>query len=301
MPESIQIPPEISAEKVRPRAFPSYSAPFDPVQEFEPEKPSLPLTHYLWILRRHLWKMLGFVAACVLITFIVSTRLKPVYESTATINIDPQAPAAVVGQGTTNQSGNVDTDIFFTTQMRIIQSDSVLRPVAEQFHLIGSDGSKGEDTLDSQSLASAPVFLGASQCNASHEYLPPANQLPILQSRLAASIANAIAKSYLDQVYNLHTRSSADLSSFMGEQLDSLKAKMERSSQALAKFEKDMDVINPEQKTDILSARLQQLNSEYSTAQADRIAKESTWNAVKSGSAIAALSASQGRRRFQIE
>ena len=80
----------------------------------------------------------------------------------------------------------------------------------------------------------------------------------------------------------------------MDQQLDELKAKMERSSLALAKFEKDMDVINPEQKTDILSARLLQLNTEYTTAQADRVSKEAAWNAMKSGSVDAAAISSQG-------
>ncbi|MGB7548698.1 MAG: polysaccharide biosynthesis tyrosine autokinase, partial [Terracidiphilus sp.] len=108
------------------------------------------------------------------------------------------------------------------------------------------------------------------------------------------NVANAVANSYLAETYNLRIRSSASLSAFMEQQLDELKAKMERSSLALAQFEKAMDVINPEQKTDILSARLLQLNTEYTTAQADRVAKEAAWNAMKSGSVEAAAVSSQG-------
>ena len=285
MSEQIQMPTEVSTDTTSTRAFPTYSAHVDSTENFEEGKPSLPLSHYVWILRRHVWKIVAFIAACVLVTFIVSSRLKPVYESSATINIDPLAPSTVVGQASGNSSSTVDTDIFFTTQMRLIQSDAVLRPVAEQFHLLDSSKSKkGSDLEESQSLASAPVFLG-------HLHVTRPTNTYLLQisyrasdPHLAANIANTIAKSYLDQVYSLHTRSSADLSSFMGQQLDELKAKMERSSQALAKFEKEMDVINPEQKTDILSARLQQLNTEYTTAQSDRISKEAAWNAIKSGS-----------------
>ena len=53
------------------------------------------------------------------------------------------------------------------------------------------------------------------------------------------------------------------MSSFMAKQLDELKAKMEQSNLALAQFEKDLDVINPEDKSNILSSRLLQLNTEY--------------------------------------
>ena len=59
----------------------------------------------------------------------------------------------------------------------------------------------------------------------------------------------------------------------MERQLEELKAKMERSSAALAQFERELNVINPEEKTSILSARLLQLNTEYTKAQADRVAQ----------------------------
>jgi capsular exopolysaccharide synthesis family protein len=81
----------------------------------------------------------------------------------------------------------------------------------------------------------------------------------------------------------------------MEKQLDELKAKMEKSGLALAQFEKDLDVVNPEEKTNILSARLLQLNTEYTNAQADRVSKEAAWNAINSGSVEAAAVSSQGQ------
>jgi capsular exopolysaccharide synthesis family protein len=239
--------------------------------------------------------MIAFIAACMLVTFIVSARLKPVYESTATIDIDLQAPSAVVGQGSTTPVDTFDPDVFFATQVKLIQSDYVLRPVAEQFHLLGGEtGPEGSKAPGVQALASAPVSLGGLRVSR------PTNTYLLLISyrspdpRVAAQIANAVANSYLAETYNLRIRSSASLSSFMEQQLNELKAKMERSSQALAQFEKDMDVINPDANSDILSARLLQLNTEYTTAQADRVTKEAAWNAMKSGSVDAALMSSQG-------
>jgi len=81
----------------------------------------------------------------------------------------------------------------------------------------------------------------------------------------------------------------------MEKQLDELKAKMEKSGLALAQFEKDLDVVNPEEKTNILSARLLQLNTEYTNAQADRVSKEAAWNAINTGSIEAAQVSSQGQ------
>lgn len=111
---------------------------------------------------------------------------------------------------------------------------------------------------------------------------------------MAADVANAIGTSYLAHSYNLRIRTSTSLSTFMEKQLDDLRAKMERSGQALAQFEKELNVINPEEKTSMLSARLLQLNTEFTVAQADRIRKEAAYNSMKAGTVEAAQVSTQG-------
>jgi capsular exopolysaccharide synthesis family protein len=274
----------------------AYYPPIPPQLEFEPETPAVPLSHYLWILRRHRWKMAAFVATCVLVTAVVSARLQPIYESTATVDVDRQAPSEVVGEDSTRANSPTDADQFLATQVRLIQSDAVLRPVAEQFHLLDSEQQlKGMSPEKAQERAQAPVALNRLKVTR-----PPNTYLLLISYRspdpvLAANVANAIANSYLAHSYEIRIQSSASLSTFMEKQIDELKAKMEKSGMALAQFEKDLDVINPEEKTNILSARLLQLNTEYTTAQADRVSKEAAWNAMKSGSLEAAQVSSQGQ------
>jgi polysaccharide biosynthesis transport protein len=271
-------------------------ATFPSFLDIEPEVPAVPLSHYRWILRRDLWMMIAFVAACVLATFIVSTRLKPIYESTSTIDVDIQAPSEVVGQDSTRSSSYRNPDQFLATQIKLIQSDAVLRPVAEEYHLMPAPGqSKGVTQAQAQRAAEAPVGIGGLKITR-----PPNTYLLLISYRspdphLAANVANAIADSYLAHVYEIRIGSSASLSSFMAKQLDELKAKMEKSGLALAEFEKDLDVVNPEEKTNILSARLLQLNTEYTNAQADRLSKEAAWNAINTGSVDAAEVSSQGQ------
>ncbi len=264
-------------------------------ERIESDAPAVPLSHYLWILRRHLWKILAFVATCVIAAFVVSSRLHPIYEATATVDVDQRAPSEVVGAGSNQPGVQGNEDEFLATQIKLIQSDSVLRPVAEKFHLLAADATAGHTvTPKAQLLTTAAVSLPGLQVSR-----PPGTYLLLISYRSsdpqqAADMANAIAKSYLFQTYDLRIRSSADLSTFMERQLDALKAKMERSNLALAQFEKDLDVVNPEEKTNILSARLLELNNDYTTAQADRIRAEAVWNAIKSAppGAAATLSGS---------
>jgi len=268
---------------------------YPPVLDIEPEVPSVPLSHYLWVLRRHLWMMIGFVACCLLITFIVSARLKAIYESTATIDVDIQAPSDVVGQDSSRQTSYRNPDQFLATQIKLIQSDAVLRPVAEEYHLLPGFGeNKSLSPEQAQKSAESPVGLGALKVTR-----PPNTYLLLISYRsadrqLAADVANAVANSYMARTYDIRIRSSASLSSFMDKQLDGLKAKMEQSAMALAQFEKNLDVVNPEEKTNILSARLLQLNTEYTNAHADRVTKQAAWNAIKAGTVEAAEVSSQG-------
>ena len=112
--------------------------------------------------------------------------------------------------------------------------------------------------------------------------------------QLAADAANAITQSYLEHSYEIRLRSSAGVARFMERQIEELKAKMERSSRALNEFERELNVINPEEKTNILSARLLQLNTEFTNAQSERLKREAESQSVSGGSLEAALAAPQG-------
>ena len=99
----------------------------------------LPISQYLWIVKRYRWRILGFVLASVLVTVIISARLIPIYESTATVDIDRQTPVGVIGEESARTVTN-DADQFLATQIKLVESDSVLRPVEQQFHLRAEEG-----------------------------------------------------------------------------------------------------------------------------------------------------------------
>jgi succinoglycan biosynthesis transport protein ExoP len=260
--------------------------------EVEPEEQTIPLSHYLWVVRRHRWKILSFVAISAVATLIVSERLTPMYEATVTVDVDRKVPTAVVGQEAT-QSAQNDADQFLATQIRLIQSDAVLRPVADQFHLRELEHTHGSGT-DQGLLIDAPVTLKNLKVTR------PNNTYLLLigyrspDRRLAADVANGIARSYVEHTYNIRFRSSASLSSFMEKQLEELKAKMEQSDTALAQFERELNVINPEEKTNIVSARLLQLNTDYTNAETERVKKEAAYKSVSSGTLESAQASTQG-------
>jgi capsular exopolysaccharide synthesis family protein len=261
--------------------------------EPEPEQPAVPLTHYLWILKRHRYKIAGFVLASVVCTYIVSKRLTPIYESTATVDIDRRMPTGVVGQEATTVAN--DSDQFLATQIKLIQSDSVLRPVVQRYHLRDL-GKQGQDASSEAAIRIQRTPVALSNLKVTR---PPNTYLLLISYRspdpdMAANVANAVTTSYLQRTFEIRYRATADLSTFMEKQLEELRAKMERSGMALAQFERELNVINPEEKTSILSSRLLQLNTEYTNAETERVKKEAAWQSIQTGTLEAAQVSTQG-------
>ena len=265
----------------------------------EPEETVVPLSHYLWILKRHRWKLMAFVTTAVISTIIVSSRLTPIYESVATLEVDRDTPANVVGAGSNapTRLPSYDTDQFMATQIRLIQSDSVLRPVVQRFKLkpeSADEANPPDSQIPTTRAEQAPVRITGVTITR-----PASTYLLLISYRskdpqLAADVANEIADSYIQHSWDIRYQATAGLSTFMEKQLEQLKAKMESSSEKLAAFEKELNVIDPEEKTSVLSARLMQLNTELTNAQADRVRKEAAFRSVQDGSLEAAQASTQG-------
>ena len=262
--------------------------------EMEAAQPAVSPTHYLLVIWRQRWKIIAFVATCMLATYLISARLTPIYEATAKINVDRHVNNNVVGPESNQISAGEDTENYIDTQMEVIQSDSVLRPVAERYNLLQLESQL--EHLGSENMRrkiGAPIALKQL-----HVTRPLNTYLVDISYRspdpkLAADVANAIANSFIQHNFETKVKSSGAISDFMSKSLEDLQAKMEQSSQRLAQFEKDMNVINPEEKSSLTAARIQALNAEYTQAQADRVKKEAAFNAVQNGDVAAEMNSSQ--------
>jgi len=203
-------------------------------------------------------------------------------------------PTGVLGKDAVEAVSN-DADQFLATQVKLIDSDSVLRPVVDKFRLREVEKDALEEALDKSAL-SLEATIVLKQLRVTR---PPNTYILQISYRspnrqLAADVANSIAQSYLAHTYRIRYKATQGLGEFMERQLEELRAKMEKSSAALVQFERELNVINPEEKTSILSSRLLQLNTEFTNAQADRVRKESAYNSVKDGTLAAAQVSTQG-------
>ncbi len=248
------------------------------------------LTNLLHLLASHKWAILAFVAVVTTATVVVSRKLQPLYEATTLVRIERQS-AALMGPDA-SEFANSDMEQIIATQLEILQSDPVLRPVAQRYDLLRREKQFQPNTPGESLALAAPTVLRRLKVTR-----PPNTYLVHISYSasdpvLAAHVANDIAASYIAHAFDSRDRAYSEVSDSVKSELKGLRMRMESSTGHLASLQKDLNMVDPEQGSTIQSARLQQLNQEFTSAQADRLKKEAALEAFNSSNSLAAAQAS---------
>lgn len=284
---------------------PETVATFSPVtmSVTDEETATTSVNSFFGLLGRQKWKILAFVLLCVGVTAGVVLRMRPLYQATAKLEIDHPGGGGVIGPeaGGNNNPVN-DMDQIVTTNLEAITSGAVLHPVVEQYHLLQEEGQlKGKTEQQIAELQNGAVTLKNLQVTR-----PPNSYVIDVAYRahdpkLAADVANAIATAYAERSSDLQVKSASDRAQVMEGQIAELKNKMMNSSKTLASFEKQLGILDPEQRTSLLTARLTQLTTELTTAQDERARREAAVQAVQAKTVAAAQSTAQGETLARLK
>lgn len=280
-------------------------APISPISMgiTDEETASVSVNSFFALLSRRKWKILTFVFLCVAATAAVVLRMRPLFEATARIEIDHPGGGGVVGPeaGPNNNPVN-DMDQIVTTNLEAITAGAVLRPVIDRYHLLEEEGqSKGKTPKQIEDLRRGAVTLKKLQVKR------PPNSYVIEVSyrahnpKLAADVANAIATAYADRSTELQVKAASDRAAVMEGQIAELKTKMHNSSGTLVSFERQLGILDPDQKTSLLTTRLNQLTTELTTAQDERARREAAVAAIQAKTVAAAQSTAQGETLARVQ
>jgi len=100
--------------------------------------------------------------------------------------------------------------------------------------------------------------------------------------QLAADMANAHAKAYIDQNLEYKFSASKDATDWLSERLGEQRKKVEESEAALQRYKEEHDAVAVEDRQNIVVQRLGDLNSAVTKAKTGRIEKEAQYNQLKS-------------------
>ena len=119
----------------------------------------------------------------------------------------------------------------------------------------------------------------------------------------AAAVVNTLINDYLDQYFQTRYTATHQASEWLAGQLDDLKGDVETSQQRLADYQKQTGILGESETNNVVMAKLEDLNRQFSAAQANRIVKQAVWQLARTGdpeliSSVAGSSFVQGVSRI---
>jgi uncharacterized protein involved in exopolysaccharide biosynthesis len=184
----------------------------------------------------------------------------------------------------------VDDFTFLATQMQILQSDSLAWKTIEQLGIDRSAPSPGMDKIPGQSPTQ---IAGARKTALIEEFKKGLTIEPVKDTRIlavgfesanpqmAANVVNHLVDNYSESAIQERYDFTRRASGGMELQLQEMKMKVEKSQQALIDYERQNLIVNVGDKQTINDQRLEELNKDYTTAESDRVQKESLYALAK--------------------
>ena len=263
--------------------------PFD----LSPREPHL--YDYLLILRKHQWLILSFLLAVVTIVSIATFRMQPVYTTTARVEIDRENSNVLPFQGAVSYDYVLDMDNYIETESKILTSETLALQTIRSTGLTGhpeySTGSGPSEAIASGSLANhkRPPELAEFLGSLSVKRVPNSRLLDVTfestDPQLAARVVNAHIENFKEDNYRSRYDAIAKASSWLADQLDELKLKVQRSEDARLEYERKNQIWELDDKQNITTQRLSDLNKEVTDAQSERMKKQALYEFAKSADA----------------
>ena len=273
--------PGNAMEVIPPPRFPSL--------DLSPREPHL--YDYLLILRKHQWLILSFLLAVVTIVSIATFRMQPVYTATARIEIDRENTNLLPFPGADSYDYITDMDNYIETQSRIMTSETLALQTIRNSGLIPHSELPGSasEAITSGSLANhkRPPELGGFLGSLGVKRVPQSRLLDVsfesTNPELAAQILNAHIANFMEQNFRSKYDASAKATTWLTDQLSELKVKVQNSEDARLAYERQNQIWELDDKQNITTQRLNDLNREFTDAQNDRMRKEALYEFAKAG------------------
>src|SRR5208283_4559670 len=258
--------------------------------------------HWRTIQKRR-WTILSIILVALTTVSIVTWKQKPIYRADALLEIQKEN-ANIPTVQELFQLENI-SDNYLETQYKVLQSETLARRVIDQLHLERdrefNPPKNGWFQVKAQAAAITPdsaVDPDAEQ-TVLRKFKDRLSIDPVRRSRLvqisfesedpkvAAQAVNALAENYIQGNLESRWQAAQKASEWLSKQLQSFKAKLEKSEDDLQDYAQKNGLLFLEtQKGDsenIVNERLRQLQDELTKAQAERYAKESVYRLTEAG------------------
>jgi capsular exopolysaccharide synthesis family protein len=258
---------------------------------------------YLGLTLKYRWMILGICGSAIAIGLAVTYTSTPMYQGTATIQIDRDV-AKVVKVDAPDVTADVGDNIrFYQTQYDLLKSRSLAQRVAADLDLGNAPNflhpkpsSPWALLWESLFPARAAPAPAADDGNFEGRKAAAAGMVqggvsvsPLLNSRLvrvsfnstdpewAYKISNGIADSFISANLDRRYGASAYARTFLKERLEELKIKLEESERALVAYAEKEQILTVKGQQSVADSDLAALYGELQKVRTERISAEELW------------------------
>jgi succinoglycan biosynthesis transport protein ExoP len=261
-----------------------------------PSQDSL-LREYVRVLIKSKWVVIASVLLVVGVVTISTLRTTPIYEAVGSIAINKMDPVTFNLKDSSSSVEYYDP-ADMDTEVRILKSDLLALQVIRQLNLdkqpeFGAKSKSPSSSLELTTDAMQPDSAKTSAVLANFKgslqvALVPNTRIIEIRYRspdknLAARVVNTLANTYVEQNFKTRFESTMQASDWLSKQLVDLQIKVETSQQKLVKYQKDHEILGIDEKQNITTAKLDELNRELTSAESARMEKESIYQLVQAG------------------
>lgn len=259
---------------------------------------------YLGLALKHRWMILGICCVATAIGFVVTYTTTPMYQATATIQIDRNV-AKVVKVEAPDATADVGDNLrFYQTQYDLLKSRSLADKVAADLDLANAPSFLNPKSSSPWARLLERLFptrivqdgdFERRKATAASMVLGGVGVSPLFNSRLVKvsytgpdpdwtyQIANGVADSFIKANLERRYGASAYARTFLKERLEELKIKLEESEKALVAYAEQERILTVKGQPSQADSDLAALHAELQKVRTDRIRAEELWTqAVKS-------------------
>ena len=256
------------------------------------------LREYLRVLIKRKFVVIACIVIIFLMVLVATLRMIPIYDAAGSIAINKMDPALISfkdSPGAADYYDPADLD----TEVKILKSDLLALQVIKQLNLdkrpeFGGKGdvpSANAIPLTTDSLQTnagrTTALLGMFKSNLRVMLQPNTRVIDIHYSspnkELAATIVNTLVNTYIEQNFKTKFESTMQASDWLSKQLVDLQIKVETSQEKLVKYQKEHSILGLDEKQNIITEKLDELNKELTQAESDRMSKESLYRLTQGG------------------
>lgn len=251
---------------------------------------------YFRVLIKRKWIVLGCLATIFSVVAIASLRMPKIYEASGTIAIN-KPDTSLNFQNSATFSLDYFDPTELETEVKILQSDELALEVVRELNL-DHRPEYGSQASPSASLDMAPDPLQVDPAKASamingfkgnlHVSLSQNSRIIEVHYRstdpqTAANVVNTLMETYVEDNRKARFESTMQASDWLQKQLVDLQMKVETSQEKLVRYQREHEILGMDEKQNITTAKLDELNKELTVAESERMDKEALNHLVESG------------------